>query len=155
MLDEFDEIVKALEEYDQNDKGEKEASQKIDSSVEVIDRMIRDIIAKHKDPPFAAGQIVLKYSGIEDSRNQSIRVFFLALLLIFPMVVRTMIDAKLCRALNSDDSWMMVDLEVPCRTGGGPDAMYSTFEPWFSFGAFLYPVGIPMGIMFLLGHDRR
>ena len=95
-------------------------------------------------------QIVQKRNE-EKNFNQSIRLYFLCLFLIFPMVVRTMIDANLCRKLNEQgDEWLMVDLDVSCDDSDYKDRMLWVFRA----GALLYPLGVPLGLFMLLRHYR-
>ena len=140
-----------------------------------MDKLIKLIIDKHPQPNQSVNdyarvrlchrEIMRATAEAEASRNQSIRVFFLNLLLIFPMVVRTMIDANLCRKLNEfetdgwqpddtdglvGDRWMLVDLEVSCD-----DDTYTSFLVFARFGAFIYPFGVPFGLMFWLWWERR
>lgn len=91
----------------------------------------------------------------ENSFNQSVRVLFGCLFLIFPMVVRTMIDANLCRKLNKQDApwqdeWLMVDLDISCE-----DQKYNdNYIGWFRLAAVLYPLGVPAFTYGYLSYSR-
>jgi len=96
-------------------------------------------------------KLIVQKRDEEKNINQSIRLFFFCLFLIFPMVVRTMIDANLCRKLNEQgDEWLMVDLDISCDDPDYTNVMLLFFRA----GAAVYPLGVPLGLFVLLRHHR-
>eukprot|EP01047_Picozoa_sp_COSAG01_P001816 COSAG01_NODE_43_length_32320_cov_622.744763_33_plen_636_part_01 len=82
----------------------------------------------------------------QDVEEVGLRVFFFAIFLLFPTVMRTMINGVLCRKLGAQDSRLLNDLQVKCFADEGGFS-----RPNLDWGlAGVYSLLIPLGIIFWL-----
>eukprot|EP01050_Picozoa_sp_SAG11_P002364 SAG11_NODE_118_length_15921_cov_30.283448_3_plen_550_part_00 len=88
--------------------------------------------------------------GITRARNIVVQMVFFILFLIYPFVSQTVFSGFNCRQLGDYEAWLGADYQISCDT-----LAHVLYLAVAILAVGLYPVGIPLGTLFLLIRSRK
>jgi hypothetical protein len=89
-------------------------------------------------------------AGAITARNIAIQMGLFVTFLVYPFVSQTVFSGFQCRQLGDHEAWLGVDYQISCNTVG--HVLYIAVA---TMAVAAYPIGIPLGTLFLLVRNRK
>jgi hypothetical protein len=84
------------------------------------------------------------------ARNVAVQMGLFVTFLIYPFVSQTIFAGFNCRRLGDHEAWLSADYQISCNTVG-----HVVYIAIATIGVMVYPIGVPLGTVFLLVKNRH
>jgi hypothetical protein len=84
------------------------------------------------------------------ARNVAVQMALFVTFLIYPFVSQTIFSGFNCRRLGDHEAWLSADYQISCNTVG-----HVLYIAAATMAVGLYPIGVPLGTLFLLMRNRK
>jgi hypothetical protein len=90
------------------------------------------------------------HHGAARARSITIQMGLFVAFMTYPFVSQTIFSGFNCRRLSDYEAWLSVDYQISCSTVG-----HVVYIAVATMAVAIYPIGVPLGILFLLVKNRK